>query len=153
MSGDLSHKLKSDGPYGFVEEGPQFDAAVMENLGGADFLKLLTMDNKVCSRAAECGLRSFWIMAGALDKKAVRAEKLSYEGTFGVGYGVVYFNVDGDDANRNFLYQLTKFKKDEAEKRKAAEDDFVKLARYSLETFVKTRLINPRRCPKICRKN
>ena len=138
-SGDLSHKLKSDGPYGFVEVGPQFDAAVMENLGGADFLKLLTMDNKVCSRAAECGLRSFWIMAGALDKKAVRAEKLSYEGTFGVGYGVVYFNIDGDDANRNFLYQLTKFKKYEAEKRKATEDDFVKLARYSLETFVKTR--------------
>ena len=138
-SGDLSHKLKSDGPYGFVEEGPQFDSAVMENLGGADFLKLLTMDNKMCSRAAECGLRSFWIMAGALDRKAVRAERLSYEGPFGVGYGVVYFNVDGDDPNRNFAYQLTKFKKYEAEKRKAAEDDFVKLARYSLETFVKTR--------------
>lgn len=137
-SGDLSHKLKSDGPYGFVEEGPQFDSQVMENLGGADFLKLLTMDDKLCNRAAECGLRSFWIMAGALDKKAVRAEKLSYEGTFGVGYGIVYFNVGDADNSRNFLYQLVKFKKYEAEKRKANEDDFVKLARYSLETFVKT---------------
>ena len=101
-SGDLSHKLKSDGPYGFVNEGPIFDSQVMDNLGGADFLKLLTMDEKVCNRAAECGLRSFWIMAGALDKKAVRAERLSYEGTFGVGYGVVYFNVVGEYTNRNF---------------------------------------------------
>ena len=137
-SGDLSHKLKADGPYGFVEEGPQFDSQVMENLSGADFLKLLTMDNKICNRAAECGLRSFWIMAGALDKKSVRAEKLSYEGTFGVGYGIVWFDIGGDDANRNFAYQLAKFKTQETERRKASEDAFVKLARYSLETFVKT---------------
>ena len=137
-SGDLSHKLKADGPYGFVEEGPIFDSQVMENLGGADFLKLLTMDNKICNRAAECGLRSFWIMAGALDKKSVRAEKLSYEGTFGVGYGIVWFNVDGEDANRKFDYQLVKFKQYENAKRKSNEDAFVKLARYSLETFVKT---------------
>ena len=137
-SGDLSHKLKADGPYGFAEEGPQFDSQVMENLGSADFLKLLTMDNKICNRAAECGLRSFWIMAGALDKKSVRAEKLSYEGTFGVGYGIVWFDIGGEDANRNFAYQLAKFKTQEAERRKASEDAFVKLARYSLETFVKT---------------
>ena len=137
-SGDLSHKLKADGPYGFVEEGPQFDSQVMENLSGADFLKLLTMDNKICNRAAECGLRSFWIMAGALDKKSVRAEKLSYEGTFGVGYGIVYFDIGGEDSNRNFAYQLAKFKSFEAAKRKSSEDVFVKLARRSLETFVKT---------------
>ncbi len=137
-SGDLSHKLKADGPYGFVDEGPQFDSEVMENLGGADFFKLLTMDNAMCNRAAECGLRSFWIMAGALDKKAVRAEKLSYEGTFGVGYGIVYFKIGDADKNRNFGEQLSDFKHYEAEKRKFKEDDYVKLARYSLETFVKT---------------
>ncbi len=137
-SGDLSHKLKADGPYGFVDEGPVFDAQVMENLGGADFLRLMTMDDKICSRAAECGLRSFWIMAGALDKLSVRAEKLSYEGTFGVGYGIAWFEVGGADSSRNFDEQLSKFKQYEAFKRKAKEDAFVKLARHSLETFVKT---------------
>ena len=136
-SGDLSHKLAGS-HYGTVPEGVQFDAEVMENLGGADFFKLLTMDNAMCNRAAECGLRSFWIMAGALDKKTVQAEKLSYEGTFGVGYGVVYFNVGDADSNRNFGEQLAKFKHYEAEKRKFKEDDYVRLARYSLETFVKT---------------
>ncbi|MBD3878458.1 MAG: AmmeMemoRadiSam system protein A [Quinella sp. 1Q5] len=137
-SGDLSHKLKADGPYGFVEEGPQFDSQVMENLGGAHFLQLLIMDDKLCSRAAECGLRSFWIMAGALDKKAVRAEGLSYQGTFGVGYGIVWFNVSGDDSTRNFAEQLEKSKQYELIQRKSKEDAFVRLARYSLETFVKT---------------
>lgn len=137
-SGDLSHKLKAEGPYGFVAEGPVFDSQVMENLSGADFFKLLTMDDKICSRAAECGLRSFWIMAGALDKTAVTAEKLSYEGPFGVGYGVVNFDVGGEDTSRNFAEQLVSFKHKELIKRKASEDDFVKLARYSLETFVKT---------------
>ncbi len=137
-SGDLSHKLKSDGPYGFVEEGPQFDAEVMENLSDADFLKLLTMDNQMCNRAAECGLRSFWIMAGALDRKKIRAEKLSYEGTFGVGYGIVFFDILGADESRNFFEKLKDFKKRESIERKKNEDDFVKLARHSLETFVKT---------------
>ena len=137
-SGDLSHKLKEDGPYGFVPEGPQFDSEVMENLSSADFLKLLTMDNKMCNRAAECGLRSFWIMSGALDKKNIRAEKLSYEGTFGVGYGVIYFEIGGENLNRNFEKQLADLKKIQSEERKKSEDDFVKLARFSLETFVKT---------------
>ncbi|MBR2775066.1 MAG: AmmeMemoRadiSam system protein A [Selenomonadaceae bacterium] len=137
-SGDLSHKLKADGPYGFVEEGPQFDSQVMDNLGGANFLQLLTMDDKFCSRAAECGLRSFWIMAGTLDKHTVRADKLSYQGTFGVGYGIVYFNVGGSDSARDFGAQLDKFKQYELIKRKSKEDAFVRLARYSLETFVKT---------------
>ena len=137
-SGDLSHKLKADGPYGIVPEGAVFDSQVMENLSGAKFLRLLTMDEKICSRAAECGLRSFWIMAGALDRKAVTAEKLSYEGTFGVGYGVVWFNVGDADSSRNFDEQLADFKRRETARRKSNEDAFVKLARHSLETFVKT---------------
>ncbi|MBP5211804.1 MAG: AmmeMemoRadiSam system protein A, partial [Pyramidobacter sp.] len=36
-SGDLSHKLKADGPYGFVPEGPRFDERVMDVLARADF--------------------------------------------------------------------------------------------------------------------
>mgnify|MGYP002623240123 CR=1 FL=1 len=137
-SGDLSHKLKEDGPYGFVKEGPQFDDQVMKILGGGKFLQLLTMDQTMCNRAAECGLRSFWIMAGALDRKSVNAEFLSYEGTFGVGYGIVWFDINGEDSGRNFDEQLVKLKEYETLKRKGKEDEFVKLARLSLETFVKT---------------
>ncbi len=137
-SGDLSHKLKPEGPYGFVPEGPEFDAEVMENLSAPDFLKLLTMDSTMCNRAAECGLRSFWIMSGALDKKSVTAEKLSYEGTFGVGYGIVWFEIGEPDESRDFAKKLSEYKHVEAEKRKKTEDAYVKLARHSLENFVRT---------------
>lgn len=37
-SGDLSHKLKEDGPYGYVPEGPVFDRQCTEALGQGDFL-------------------------------------------------------------------------------------------------------------------
>ena len=137
-SGDLSHKLKSDGPYGFVDEGPLFDKEIMNYLSNGDFLSMLRMDNTLCKRAAECGLRSFWIMSGALDRKNISCEKLSYEGTFGVGYGVVWFEVNGDDPSRNIGEQLTAANQKALSELKSNEDSFVRLARLSLETFVKT---------------
>ena len=83
-SGDLSHKLLAEGPYGFTPEGPEFDRQVTEAMAEGDFLRFLTMDPMLCGRASECGLRSFQIMAGALDGLAVEPELLSYEGPFGV---------------------------------------------------------------------
>lgn len=133
-SGDLSHKLTKDGPYGFASEGPEFDALTMAALKKADFLALLQMDPELSEGAAECGLRSFWIMAGALDRKAVQSTVLSYEGPFGVGYGVASFTVSGDDESRGFAAQL----KDGAKQDRNGEDPLVGLARISLETYVKT---------------
>ena len=137
-SGDLSHKLKSDGPYGFVEEGPLFDKEVMKYISDGDFLSMLRMNNNFCRKAAECGLRSFWIMAGALDRKIVKCEQLSYEGTFGVGYGVAWIDINGDDTHRNIGEQLVDANHKALAEVKSKEDEFVKLARLSLETFVKT---------------
>ena len=135
-SGDLSHKLKSDGPYGFAKEGPEFDRQIMEILGKADFLSLLETDKDLSERAAECGLRSFWIMAGALDGKSVSADKLSYEGPFGVGYGTVWFTAEGESPERNFGEKLQERHEKKMAERKAKEDPLVRLARLSLETFV-----------------
>lgn len=39
-SGDLSHKLKEEGPYGYQEEGPIYDARIMDVMGRGDFGKL-----------------------------------------------------------------------------------------------------------------
>ena len=137
-SGDLSHKLKSDGPYGFIEEGPIFDEKVMEYIAAGDFLSMLRMDNTLCKKAAECGLRSFWIMSGALDRKAIKCEQLSYEGTFGVGYGITWIDINGEDDSRNIGDQLIDANHRALAELKSKEDEFVKLARLSLETFVKT---------------
>jgi len=135
-SGDLSHKLKSSGPYGLAKEGPIFDRVLTEAITKGDFLQFLTFDEEFSEAAAECGLRSFIIMAGALDGKSVTPELLSYEGPFGVGYAVAAFTIDGEDENRHFdeiLEQSTLAKL----KTQNNEDDYVRLARKSLEHYVK----------------
>ena len=137
-SGDLSHKLTDDGPYGFSPDGPVFDKQVIEAMANADFLKFLTFEPEFCDSAAECGLRSFMIMAGALDCKEVKAELLSHEGPFGVGYGVAAFEVEGDNPARNFDVQLQEHEKRKLADIKSNEDIYVRLARFSLETYVRS---------------
>ena len=137
-SGDLSHKLKADGPYGYAPEGPQFDDAVTRTMASGDFLEFLTIDPALCERAAECGLRCFQVMAGALDGLAVEPQLLSHEGTFGVGYAIALFPVTGRDDSRCYEKDYLLAKNDRLATRKASEDPWVKLARRSLETYVKT---------------
>ena len=137
-SGDLSHKLKDDGPYGFAPEGPEFDRQITGAMAEGDFLRFLTMDPALCDRAAECGLRSFQIMTGALDGMAVETKLLSYEGVTGVGYGVAAFTVTGPDGDRRFGEQCVELERTRLAEKKASEDSWVRLARLSLETFVKT---------------
>lgn len=102
-SGDLSHKLKADGPYGFAPEGPQFDAQIAEIFSTGILEGLFAFDEDFCDAAAECGLRSFQIMAGALEEDAALLgssfghELLSCEGPFGVGYAVAAFERESAD--------------------------------------------------------
>lgn len=104
-SGDLSHRLTEDGPYGFHPNGPIYDRKIMEILSSGNFKEILSMDPDFCESAGECGHRSFAIMAGSLDGTAIKTKKLSYEGPFGVGYGIVSIYPQGADASRDFLNQ------------------------------------------------
>ena len=140
-SGDLSHKLAADGPYGYAPDGPVFDQAVCDAFAAGDFPSLLTMDPGLCERAAECGLRSFQIMAGALDGTPVRAELLSHEGPFGVGYGVAAFTPcgpEGSDPARRYEDPYRAWHEAQLARVRAAEDPYVRLARASLEHRVRT---------------
>jgi AmmeMemoRadiSam system protein A/AmmeMemoRadiSam system protein B len=138
-SGDLSHKLTNDGPYSYAKEGPEFDRIITEAMGKADFLKFLAIEECISDGAGECGLNSFIIMAGALDKTDVEAELLSYEGPFGVGYAVCAYKIVGFNESRNFDEQAKAINSTELNIKKENEDLYVKLARQSLERFVKTR--------------
>ena len=137
-SGDLSHKLKADGPYGFAAEGPQFDAEITRAMEAGDFLRFLTMDQRLCERAAECGLRAFQILAGALDGLTVAPHLLSYQDTFGVGYAVAVFPVNGRDDSRRFAPACERFQQERMARQRAGEDPWVRLARLSLETYLRT---------------
>ncbi len=137
-SGDLSHKLKEDGPYGFAKEGPQFDQEITTVMRNSDFLKLLELSPDLCDAAGECGLRSFIIMAGALSGKSVTADFLSYEGTFGVGYAVCEFKItgEGEDNKRQFDEIFMEKQRELAREQQKKEDPYIHLARISLETYV-----------------
>ena len=86
-SGDLSHCLKEDGPYGFQPDGPKFDKELIESLKKKDIANVLKLDDKY-PEAGECGLRSFCFLLGILEGSGLdwQPEILSYEGPFGVGY-------------------------------------------------------------------
>ena len=136
-SGDLSHRLKANGPYGFAPEGPEFDKQITAIFASGDFGAMLALSPELADAAGECGLRSFQIMAGALDRRAVTHELLSYEGTFGVGYGVAAFEVTGADDARDFGSRYARSREEALKQTKADEDAYVRLARLSLETYVR----------------
>ena len=138
-SGDLSHKLKGDGPYGYSAQGPEYDQRIMEIMGNARFGQLLEFKEEFCEKAGECGHRSFTMMAGAMDGMAVESRRLTYQGPFGVGYGICTFMVKGKDKSRHFLKEYEAAEQERCRQMQDGEDAYVSLARRSLEHYVRTR--------------
>ena len=137
-SGDLSHKLQSYGPYGFAPEGPAYDERIMDVCGRGAFGELFDFEESFCEKAAECGHRSFVIMAGTLDGQMVRASVLSHQDVTGVGYGICTFYPDGPDENRHFLDLYLKKLEHKIEQEISDADPYVQLARKTIDTFVRT---------------
>lgn len=102
-SGDMSHRLKKDGPYGLHPSGSKFDKGFISLLKKKDVGGILNMNPKLVEEAGECGLRSFCMLLGALEwqsslaglkpRLAWQPEILSYESPFGVGYLVANFKI------------------------------------------------------------
>lgn len=93
-SGDLSHRLSPDGPYGFSARGLEFDRLIADIVSRGRLAELKAIDADLIDAAGECGLRSFIMLAGAMSGYKVETEVLSYEGPFGVGYMVATLNVN-----------------------------------------------------------
>ena len=138
-SGDLSHKLQEYGPYGYVPEGPEYDERIMDVMGRAAFGELFGFDESFCDRAAECGHRSFVIMAGAFDGTAVTAERLSHQDITGVGYGICTFYPEGPDDSRRFLEARFREAELAANERRENADPYVKLAYAAVDAYVSGR--------------
>ena len=134
-SGDLSHKLQSYGPYGFAKEGPEYDERIMNVCSRAAFKELFDFSEEFCDKAAECGHRSFVIMAGCFDGLDVEATQLSHEDVTGVGYGICTFYPKGIDENRKFLEQYEKETEAKIQERNDNSDAYVRLARKAIEYY------------------
>ena len=110
-SGDLSHKLKEDGPYGFHPMGPVFDEQIVDIIKSNDYARLLTMDEQIIEESANCGYPAFVMLHGVLQAYPIDSQFLSYEGPFGVGYATAIISV-------------------------LKKDPYVALARESLEVYI-----------------
>ncbi len=137
-SGDLSHRLKEDGPYGYQEEGPEYDRKIMDVMERAAFGELLEFSESFCERAGECGHRSLCIMAGALDRTRVKCQLHSYEGPFGVGYGICAYETEGEETGRDLLEQYKQRERERILDQRKQEDDYVRLARQTIQSYVRT---------------
>jgi len=135
-SGDLSHVIKKEGPYGYHPSGPSYDKQVMKILSEANFGELLSFNRATLSEAEECGHRAFCLMAGILDRLSVRPLRLSYEDGTGIGYGALSYSVLGDNPSRAFL-ELYRSKQSFMVKREIENSDiYAKLARMAIERYV-----------------
>jgi aromatic ring-opening dioxygenase LigB subunit len=85
-SGDMSHRLKEDGPYGFHPAGPQFDKTIMTLLQQKNSEKIIHLPSSLVDEAGECGYRSIAILMGILQDIDFTPQILSYEGPWGIGY-------------------------------------------------------------------
>lgn len=148
-SGDLSHKLKDYGPYGFDPAGPVYDEKIMDAASRADFGAMLEFDPDLLNASAECGHRSFVIMSGAFDGADVNAEMLSHQDVTGVGYGICIFKPGRENKERCFLEKMK-------EKIGGTESSaYVRLARLTIDEFVRTgrKLVFPDEIPGDLRKD
>ena len=138
-SGDLSHKLQEYGPYGFAAEGPEYDRKIMDVCSRGAFGEMLDFEESFCDKAAECGHRSFVIMAGTLDGLEVQAKELSHEDVTGVGYGICTFRPGKAKEDRRFLEQWRKKQAEALQTRRENEDSYVRLARETIEKYIARR--------------
>ena len=132
--GDLSHKLREDGPYGFCEEGPAFDAAVKEALLNEDVFGLLSIDPLFKEKAAQCGLDSYRVLLGTLDGFRFLTEIFSYEGPLGVGYLTASLH-QGKAAESLWTHYKEK-ERALLEERQKSESAPVRFARRVLEAYL-----------------
>lgn len=136
-SGDLSHKLQEYGPYGFATEGPIYDKKIMDICRTSNFYEFLTFKSSFLEKAAECGHRSFTIMAGCFDGQEIESQELSHEDITGVGYGICSFYPKKTNPSRQFLKKYLKEESLRLEKIRKKSDSYVNLAYQSLEYYFK----------------
>ncbi len=123
-SGDLSHRLTPSAPAGFSPRGKEFDDRVMGILKKGNLKELMELEDSLVEKAGECGLRPLIILAGILEGQGFTPRVLSYEGPFGVGYGVALFHIQEGNLQE--------------------DSKPVELARQAVETFLKEgKLLTP----------
>lgn len=136
-SGDLCHR-----PSNFVDHisSPykRFEEKIVKIIREGKMEDIVSFDLELAEEGRECGLRCLMIMAGTLDKYKLKTEVLSYEAPYGVGYSTAKLDIIGEDNERDLLKDIEAKKRSKLDHIRAEESIYVKLARESLEHYIKT---------------
>lgn len=87
-SGDMSHRLAPHSPGGFDPRAQEFDLEFMRLLAEGEYRTIRGLDAELVRLAGEDVMESTLVAAAAANWDATGHEVLSYEGPFGVGYGI-----------------------------------------------------------------
>ncbi|MGL4774677.1 MAG: AmmeMemoRadiSam system protein A [Clostridium sp.] len=130
-SGDLSHRLTIDGPYPYTPLGAKFDKTLIEILLSGNLKDIFTIEKHLIGEAGECGLRSLYILAGAINTTTISSELFSYEGPLGVGYGVMEFK----EGEGNLCEEIISIREKEHKRRMEEGNPYTSLARRNLDKY------------------
>lgn len=133
-SGDLSHRLKDDGPYSYNAMGPVFDEMLVEAIRKGDYESVVSMPAKISEPAGECGLRSIVMALGCFDSMVTDPKVYSHEGPFGVGYMTGFIEIK-PGKTESIFEKVKKKNLDHYGIMKESEDAFIKTARAAIEKW------------------
>ncbi len=117
-SGDLSHRLRTTGPYGLNRKAPIFENKVLSYLALGQLEKVAELDPERCDEVGECGIRSICMLAGIMEGRDYVPRLMSHEATFGVGYAIAAF-LPPESMHKEVLtarFALESFVRDEQKK-------------------------------------
>lgn len=133
-SGDMSHRLKNEGPYDYHPDGPRFDRTIQDLLNQGDVEEIINIDDRLRDNAGECGYMSIIIMLGSLDGSEIAAQIFSYEGPFGVGYLVA--GLQAGRPRSSLLAEMAEHQAQALAGRRQTESNPVRWARMVLESYL-----------------
>lgn len=134
-SGDLSHCLKPGAPAPYDPRGEEFDRKIVELINQGAIKEFFELDPVLLEKAAECGFRSLIMLLGTLDGLNFESKVHSYQGPFGVGYGVASFHPVGE--GQSMVDVLFRAREDLIKSRQEKESPLVRYARQVIESHLK----------------
>lgn len=136
-SGDLSHRVSEESPYGFNDHGPELDDIVQKSIIQNDPSILFTLNHSLRENAGDCGVPSIAFAFGLMDEIQSESELLSYEAPFGIGYCVAKF-ATSSASKKSQLDKISDFLAGELHKLHSKMGPIAFVAMKALETYIRS---------------
>jgi len=142
ISGDLSHMLKKDAPAGYDAMGQVYDDMIVNAIKTGNLMDILDVDAELLARAGQCAQKPLELACGYFDCCTVKGDVFSYEGPLGVGYMTAKL-AKGEKTSVSLIELYENKRRDAILAMREKEDDYVTLARDTIEQYVKKQIKRP----------